>query len=130
MDGLSQTKLKKLQPRVYLSDTTEVKFKRGSRLLLYRTSFSSEETTELDFLKNNFQLNVPPAKSVSHGIPKDKKSDIIKKLAPLMENNQKIFWNNIPTGDVKDLIDNDDWMLRWIQKLVSCVWITFFVFLW
>jgi len=46
----------------------------------------------------------PANRTKARGIPVDKKNDIIAKLGHLMPQNRLLFWQNIDTSDVSDLI--------------------------
>lgn len=105
-DGSSQHKLRKLDPKVYLKDIVAVRVERGSFNLKYKKSHGNEAFQELDFLqtkiiKNKEFPNAP--QKVERGIAKERKQEIIGKLVPLMPENRRSFWLNLPVSDAPDL---------------------------
>jgi hypothetical protein len=113
-DETSQYKLKRTNPRPYLSDMVQVVAQRGLRTLSYRTDFETP-LKKLDFLvtrmmKGDAPLELPlPRTDGGRGIPLDKKNDIIHTLCPLMPENRRTFWQELKVSDVADLVlVNDD----------------------
>lgn len=98
-DCSSTYKLQNSSPRAYLNDMCEVTFFRGTHVISYKTAFHSEETHSLDFLRlKNIKSGIPPPKPNNkfRGITQERKSAIIQKLTPLMPDNRKSFWYNLP----------------------------------
>ena len=92
-----------------LSQIAVVTFQKGSRSLWYKSEFDGDETTEVDFLRPKFDINVIPEKKDSaRGITK-KKKDVILKLASSFPPAKKKFWLDLPVNDASsDLVHNDD----------------------
>lgn len=92
-----------------LSRVVEVRFKRGTKYLEYKTDFDQPQYTSLDFLQKKFNFkNIPEVLPV-RGILKSKKEDILKILVPLMPRNRMNFWNNLIESDsALDLVENYD----------------------
>lgn len=69
---------------------------------------TEEDFSDFGFLKVNFSLDIPEKlRSDARGVPPDKKSDIISNLCPLMPENRREFWLQLPTTDgVDDLVNN------------------------
>lgn len=111
-DCSSVYKLQNSSPRAYLSDMCTVTFTRGTHVLRYKTDFFKEEEYTLDFLKvKNIKCGVPPPnpKTEYRGITHERKSAIIQRLTPLMPDNRKLFWYNLPTNNNSvDLTQNDE----------------------
>lgn len=108
-DYTSQIKVKKINPRPYLSDIVQIMATRGTRTLKYLTDFDLEEPLEMDFLKINWFKNgipLPDSHKDARGIPTSKKQAIIKHLCPLMEESRRIFWENLKEAQVNDLNDS------------------------
>lgn len=105
LDCTSQAKLKKADPRPYLNKIVQVCATRGKNTLQYWTDFDGE-ACELNFLTANVMkkgIQKPQFRNDSRGIPQNKKDTIIKNLCPLMPENRKQFWIDLPVNDVADL---------------------------
>lgn len=107
-DYTSQYKLKKQNPRPYLNDIVQVIARRGDYNLLYRNDSCGPvgPLLQLNFLTNKAYkegIQIPPSRLSYRGIDKDKKNGILTKLVPLMPDNRKQFWRDIPVNDVPDL---------------------------
>ncbi|KAF5283663.1 hypothetical protein FQR65_LT13787 [Abscondita terminalis] len=105
------TSLQKLKKdpngRPYLSDMVQVIAERGHYKLMYKTSFSEKTTKSLDFLMNKMMKKKQILKNVAcldkpRGFAKDKQEVILKQLDTLLPENRKRFWQNLPT------IQNDE----------------------
>ena len=106
VDFSSTYKLNRITPRPYLADIVYVEAMRGKNSLLYRTDFDGPDIT-LNFLNaraTKSGIPKPANRTKARGIPVDKKNDIIAKLGHLMPQNRLLFWQNIDTSDVSDLI--------------------------
>ena len=79
--------------------------------MFWKTDMQLVEFKEGEFLQKKFikiwqAKNVFQRKPGPRGIPLKKKEDIVKKLCPLMEEeNRRKFWESLPVSDVADLID-------------------------
>lgn len=79
-----------------ISKVSEVKFVKGKRICFYKTDLSIEEYNEIDFLPKNFKEKCFEPNLEEHtGISFSKKQEIVEKLVPLMQQNRRIFWENI-----------------------------------
>ena len=58
--------------------------------------YKSGNFLQKKFVKVMSKTNVFPAKLSPRGINGEKKKDILDKLCPLMADNRKTFWENIP----------------------------------
>lgn len=96
--------ISKTKPRPYLSEMVQVTFQRGSLDLKYKNSFDEKTFIEMRFLKAKYvtqgKLPVPPTKTTLRGINRAKQEEIVRKLVPLMPENRRNFWTNLPVGDV------------------------------
>lgn len=111
-DHCSITKVRKNQSNPHLRDIVQLEARRGELNLFYKTEFS-EEYKELDFLKSKVtktgKIKPPEVLKAARGIQEDKKVDIIKKLLPLMPENRRPFWLNLPASQTTaDLLTNND----------------------
>ena len=89
---------KTAHPLPLLSSLCMATFRKGSRLLHYKTSFDSDEK-QVDFLKPKFKSSsFPQQQSESRGIPLVKKEAILKLLSNVPAGKRK-FWLDIPTND-------------------------------
>lgn len=98
-DCFSSYKLQHSSPRAYLSQMCEVTFRRGTHIISYKTDFTSEDEYSLGFLRlKNIKSGIPPPKVNMkwRGITHERKIMIIQKLTPLMPDNRKPFWYNLP----------------------------------
>lgn len=102
-DCSSSYKLQHSSPRAYLSDMCEVTFRRGTHIIRYKTAFfNDEQEYSLDFLRlKNIKSGIPfPKPNLScRGITQERKSAIIQKLTPLMPDNRKSFWYDLPINN-------------------------------
>lgn len=115
-DYSSQYKITKNTSRPYLNDMVQIVFKRGSLDLHYKKDFSEQESKSLSFLKTGYlkkkSVPKPPQRTSDRGVNEIKKSEILKKLLPLMPQNRHAFWLNLPTSDLPDLLTEiDDWFI-------------------
>ncbi|CAG4992751.1 unnamed protein product [Parnassius apollo] len=72
----------------------------GTHIIYYKTAFHNEEEYSLEFLRlKNIKSGIPPPKPKNQyrGISQERKTAIIQKLTPLMPDNRKSFWYNLPT---------------------------------
>ena len=96
-----------------LKNVVEAKFEKGTVELQWKESFDETEYRKGLFLKKctasiaTKGQNLPPSRKTQRGIPKSKKNDIISKLCPLMPENRRGFWQNIPCSSVVDLITEE-----------------------
>lgn len=105
-DLSSQYKLRKNNPRVYLTNIMAVRVKRGLSKLKYKFNHAEEyNPVLLDFLQIKIlkKEEFPEIKrtNLPRGISNERKAAIIEKLVPLMPDNRKHFWFNIPGGACK-----------------------------
>lgn len=101
-DNSSIYKLNHTTPRPYLKDMIEVVAKRGNLNLFYKTSFGSNETKELNFLKMKVvkgDLTTPSVISKARGIKKERKQAILQNLSTLIPDNRRQFWQGLPVND-------------------------------
>ncbi|CAH1099032.1 unnamed protein product [Psylliodes chrysocephalus] len=91
-----------------LQDLVEVKFKKGSTLLQYKTDFHQESYASVDFLQKKFKRTMQEPEAIPvRGIPKQKKDAIIAVLGQLMSKNRLEFGNSIIENDsAQDLVDS------------------------
>lgn len=85
------------QPPFLLQIIVEVKFVRGTYVLLYKNTFE-EDYKEYDFLQKKFipTAELPPMKQTYRGINAQKKAKIVSELVPKIKNmNQRAFWLNL-----------------------------------
>ena len=96
-----------------LKNVVEAKFEKGTVELQWKESFDETEYRKGLFLKKCTGFiatkgqNLPPSRKMQRGIPESKKNDIISKLSPLMPENRRGFWQNIPCSSVVDLITEE-----------------------
>ena len=91
-----------------LSSLCMVTFRKGSRLLYYKTAFDDDEK-QVDFLKPKFKTSsFPRQQTLPRGIPVAKKEAILKLLNDVSAGKRK-FWLDIPTNNSSnDLVTNLD----------------------
>lgn len=90
-----------------LNRVVEVRFKKESKCLEYKTDFDQPHYDSLDFLQKKVNLEIIPAILPIRGVLKSKKEEIIKALGPLMPRNRIDFWNNLVESDsAPDLVEN------------------------
>lgn len=110
-DCSSAYKLQNTIPRVYLNMMCEVTFRRGFNKLVFKTDFDGTDS-ELDFLRmKNIKIGIPRPVSNTQfrGVNEKRKSDIINQLLPLMPENRRAFWYNLPCNyNSVDLINEDE----------------------
>ncbi|XP_054263988.1 uncharacterized protein LOC128987257 [Macrosteles quadrilineatus] len=112
-DYSSTYKITNKIPRPYLSEMVQVIFQRGSFDIQYKTSFISEQIESISILKAGYlkkkQVPMPTRRSNPRGINQAKKADIIQKLLPLMPENRRSFWLDLPaSSDVPDLVTDQE----------------------
>lgn len=110
-DNSSTLKINKHSPRPYLCNIVKIKFERGSFNMWYSKEYDLPYT-ELNFLSAKYlkAKSGPNSRLLSRGITKSKKDDILKKLCPLMPENRKHFWEELPISDeAVDLTENIDY---------------------
>lgn len=78
-----------------------VQFRKESKSLFYKKSFSDKNFVEVDFLKKKFIIDFPERPfSVPLGINTSKKEKILKSLCPaFLDERRKLFWQFLPTND-------------------------------
>lgn len=105
LDQSSVHYLKKEAERPLLCEIYVLQFRRGSTVLFYKKSHDEKDFKSLRFLKMKINLSIPNNKRDSmRGVQTKKKEDIIKKLCPLMPSENRQFWENLPSGNVSDLL--------------------------
>lgn len=82
-----------------LAQVKIAEFRKGSRNLFYKESFTTPEFKECLFLKKNFQLILPDRQKEPKGLNTRKKETIVSSLLPHMPARKRLFWKNIPTND-------------------------------
>ena len=93
----------------HLNDMCAVKFEKGSRNLQFKSDFSQQEWTDLDFLRPKVDVKKEPAKlDQPRGISLKKKEGIMK-LLEAFPGSKKKFWLDLPINDTSaDLVHNFD----------------------
>lgn len=105
-DHSSKYKLKNMKPRVYLFDIVLLKAHRGNMTLEFSTYFDAP-LRKLNFINSKVKNGIPKPLSYvqPRGIYEEKKKYIVSKLCPLMPENCRWYWKELPTGyGVIDLI--------------------------
>ena len=100
-DYSSQSKFKKNQPRVYLSQVVRVIVERGSNMLKVKTD-DAEELKEIDFLQIKALktgIKEPAVMEKPCGIPRSKKENILKNLGEVIPPNRHHFWQELAISD-------------------------------
>lgn len=100
-DYSSQAKLKKIEPRVYLSQVVKVMVQRGSDTLKVETD-DTGELKQIDFLQVRAiksGIKEPAVMKKPSGIPKSRKEHILKNLGEIIPANRHNFWRELPTSD-------------------------------
>ncbi|CAH1711854.1 unnamed protein product [Aphis gossypii] len=95
-----------------MNSVVMAKFSRGSTCMEYWTDFNGEPKT-LNFLQKKFLKDIktyaPKKITQLRGINLNKKKGIVDKLVPVMPENRKHFWINLPVSDAsEDLVDEMD----------------------
>jgi len=82
-------------------------FRKGSRLLYYKTDVDDGCDSQLDFLKPKFAVSAfPPSKSSPRELPLSKREGIPKLLCGISPS-KKGFWIELPTNESsRDLVSN------------------------
>ncbi|RUS68512.1 hypothetical protein EGW08_023726 [Elysia chlorotica] len=96
--GVSQYALKQLgDRRPYLKNMVSVAFSKGSEEIVYQTAFDQPEI-RAKVLKSNFDLATSSGgiRKRPRGIETSKKKDLLEKMLPLMPENRRSFWINLP----------------------------------
>ena len=102
-------KLKK-PDRPMLSDIRVDQFKKGNNLVKCTTKLSEETWKDLDYIKAKHHVSEQPlSQSKPRGVLISKKQDMINNLRKFMPASRLSFWNNLPTSEVNDLVDNLDY---------------------
>lgn len=86
-------------------------FRRGSYKNVQYWTDHDCDPIPLDFLNakaNKNGIGKPDKKKYCRGIKLTKKDEIIQKLCPLMPENRREFWKNIPGADVSDLNETQE----------------------
>jgi hypothetical protein len=113
LDKHCPSKIKKISPRVYLSQVKRFKAIRGEMCLYYSENHDSNDWKKFDFLSDDvivdgFQQPIPQHEP--KGISSARKNGIINKLTQLMPPRKREFWlslnetrNSVPTSarDIK-----------------------------
>ncbi|KAL5244645.1 hypothetical protein ACI65C_012055 [Semiaphis heraclei] len=88
--------------------------RKGSNCLEYKNDFDVD-LIKLDFLKKSTLRNInclPNHEDSQRGINSSKKKEIIKTLVPLMPENRRHFWQDLPeSNNVTDLLHDEDYGL-------------------
>ena len=104
--GLSESKLSK-SSRPLLADVYVVEFRKGSKNMFYMLH-NENDFKEADFLKVKTENNVsekPPQQKSNRGINSKKKNGLIKKILPLLPENRRKFYEELPINeDAVDLV--------------------------
>lgn len=90
-----------------------VRFVKESNSLEYKNDFD-DDLIKLDFLTKSTLRNInclPNHEDSQRGINSSKKKDIIKTLVPLIPENRRHFWENLPESNVTDLLHDEDYGL-------------------
>lgn len=107
-DVSSQAKLKNLEPRVYLKDIMSIKAEKGDFTIKYKESHEGDWKT-LDFLQVKIKKDKTfpefPNKKSPRGTTKERKEEIISKLVPLMPENRRRFWIDLPVSNSDSGLD-------------------------
>lgn len=106
-DCSSQTKLRKVTPRAYISEITMVCATRGKNTIEYFRNYDENIPCELNFLTAQAMkqgVKKPECRKSPRGIPQVKKDGIVNKICPLMPKNRRQFWQSLPADSgVSDL---------------------------
>ena len=92
-----------------LSDIHAAEFRRGHKVLFYKSRHTDEQYNELGYLKQKCNLQEPTETLQPRGVPIANKEDLVKNLTCFMPNSRQTFWHNLQTANVADLMDNADW---------------------
>ena len=88
-----------------LADLVEIRFVKGSKLLLYRRSFDEETYEGVDFLVRGYcEKRMPPKHEKARGISNKKKSEIVKLLGHVPAAKTKFYLDLDVNNDAKDLV--------------------------
>lgn len=74
-------------------------FRKSSRKMYFKTSFSDLRFQESDFLKANFSLEIPDNIGKERGVITEKKNRIIRELTCYMTAKKKMFWDELNVND-------------------------------
>lgn len=106
---ISLSKLNKLNPRPYINQFVNIKFKRASKCFEYKLRFNNDYT-ELDILNSKIakSLKFPSPKVISgpRGVDKKRKEDLLKKLKDILPKTRLHFWENLPISETVDNLDD------------------------
>ena len=86
----SQSKLKKAN-RPMLSDIRVAEFRRGHKVLFYKSRQTDEQYYEFDYLKQKCNLQEPTGRLQPRGVPIAKKEDLVKILTCFIPYSRQIF---------------------------------------
>ena len=115
----SQAKLKQ-KDRPQISDLSIAPFRRGSRVIYYKTAHTDEENRLFDYLLVKHVLGRDtPQQSSTHGFPESRKKGIIDTLCPLMPENRCEFRETLTVANVPCLVDNRQKFKNSIMDLSS-----------
>ena len=81
-------------------------FRKGYRGLFYKYSFSDHQFSTIEYLIPEYKFEIPTLLLPLRGVNKDKKSEILKMLVPIMPPEFREFWNTIPESNEPDLCSN------------------------
>lgn len=101
----SQAKLKK-ESRPLLSDIRVAEFRLGSRLVYFKNRHTDTEWQEFDYIKVKHNLSRPGGNETPRGVPAPKKEELLRNLVPMMPESRRVFWQELATATVNDLIDH------------------------
>ncbi|GFR74839.1 THAP domain-containing protein 9 [Elysia marginata] len=94
--GASNYHLSRAEPRPYLSKIVWAEFRRDApETLFFKESFTDQEASSCSFIKKGYDPT-PKFRKNPRGIANEKKEKILKKLVPLMPQNRKSFWEELP----------------------------------
>ena len=106
--GVSTPKTTSSKPK--LKHERVVEFRYGSDEIFWKTEWNEENYRSSQFLMQKFSRDILKGneyclgrKQEPRGVTTSKKQDIINKLCPLMPENRRKFWNDLPCCD--DSID-------------------------
>ena len=82
---------------------------KGTRKLLYKTSYAEEDYKKCDILKAKVKLALPRGRTKPHSILTSQKVKIVRDLLPKMPSSTRDFWNSVPDFDTSpDLLGTRD----------------------
>ncbi|KAF0712147.1 Uncharacterized protein FWK35_00029107 [Aphis craccivora] len=115
-DTVAESRMKQIDDPLFnfkLINVVLVRFVKESNCLEYKNDFD-DNLIKLDFLTKSTLRNInclPNHEDSQRGINSSKKKDIIKTLVPLIPENRRHFWENLPESNVTDLLHDEDYGL-------------------